>query len=706
MPVGGSLPAPNGAITRVAGDQFRVVGLQVDMSDPIVLQAGQPVRQVDISMGPHGPVLAALAEDGTLHIKSVKQRRNLMTGKVAETLSGGQVALAAADRAVPPAWLMLAGLGDNLYLIWKDGKFLRYDTRDTSAPVLAERLDLTPEPDVEVTAAAFLIGKTSLVFGDSRGRIRVWFRTRTGDTTAADGLALTLAHDLPPGAAAVSALAPSSRTRMLAAAFRDGSAALYHVTSGRRLLSLHDAAPAGGGAGVMAMAPKDDALLALSERGLMPWRLDVPHPETSWAAIFRPVWYEGDPRPMHVWQSSSGTDDFEPKFGLIPLIFGTLKATVYAMLFALPLALLAAVYSSEIMHPRTRARVKPVIEMMASLPSVVLGFLAALVIAPAVENRVPEVLAGLVTVPLAVLLGGHLWQTLPRGALSRIRRYRMVAMAAALAIGLALAWPIGALAERLLFAGDIKVWLDGQKGTGLGGWFLITLPTAALAVAAIHAGLLAPWLRRRQARVSARGVAGIALLRFGALAVLALAMAWGAAALLTQGPFGLWHWDPRGAFMGTYVQRNALVVGFLMGFAIIPILYTLADDALSAVPEHLRSASLACGATSWQTAMRVVVPTAASGIFSAIMIALGRAVGETMIVLMAAGNTPVLDWNIFNGFRTLAANIAVELPEAVRHSTHYRMLFLAALALFAMTFCLNTAAEIVRQRFRKRAFEL
>jgi phosphate transport system permease protein len=166
--------------------------------------------------------------------------------------------------------------------------------------------------------------------------------------------------------------------------------------------------------------------------------------------------------------------------------------------------------------------------------------------------------------------------------------------------------------------------------------------------------------------------------------------------------------DPRGpsAFFGTYVQRNALVVGFVMGFAIIPIIYTIAEDALSAVPEHLRAASLGAGATPWQTAFRIVIPTAMSGLFSALMIGLGRAVGETMIVLMAAGNTPILEINIFNGFRTLSANIAVELPEAVRDSTHYRTLFLAALILFAMTFVINTIAEIVRLRFRKRAYQL
>jgi phosphate transport system permease protein len=164
--------------------------------------------------------------------------------------------------------------------------------------------------------------------------------------------------------------------------------------------------------------------------------------------------------------------------------------------------------------------------------------------------------------------------------------------------------------------------------------------------------------------------------------------------------------DPRGSYLDTYVQRNAMVVGIIMGFAIIPIIYTLAEDALAAVPEHLRAASLGAGATPWQTAVRIILPTAMSGLFSAVMIGFGRAIGETMVVLMAAGNTPVLDWNIFDGFRTLSADIAVELPEAVQYSTHYRVLFLAALSLFVMTFILNTVAELVRLRFRKKAFRL
>jgi phosphate transport system permease protein len=168
---------------------------------------------------------------------------------------------------------------------------------------------------------------------------------------------------------------------------------------------------------------------------------------------------------------------------------------------------------------------------------------------------------------------------------------------------------------------------------------------------------------------------------------------------LFDGDFRLWVSSALGV---TYDQRNSLVVGLAMGFAVIPIIFTIAEDALSNVPAHLTAGSLALGATRWQTALRVVLPTASPGIFSAIMIGFGRAVGETMIVLMATGNTPVMDWSIFNGFRALSANIAVELPEAPEGGTLFRVLFLAAFLLFCLTFAVNTAAEVVRLRLRRR----
>jgi phosphate transport system permease protein len=163
--------------------------------------------------------------------------------------------------------------------------------------------------------------------------------------------------------------------------------------------------------------------------------------------------------------------------------------------------------------------------------------------------------------------------------------------------------------------------------------------------------------------------------------------------------FRLWWPHVTGA---SFEQRNSLVVGFMMGFAVIPIIFTIAEDALSNVPEALHSGSLALGASRWQTALRIIVPTASAGIFSALMIGLGRAVGETMIVVMATGNTPVMNFNIFSGMRTLSANIAVELPEAPVNGTLFRVLFLGAMLLFLMTFAVNTLAEFLRQHLREK----
>ncbi len=690
-------------IERTPSGQLRSQKLVAELQPPIETGIAD-IQLIDVSVLSSGPVIASLGGDGLFRLQTISSKRNLLTGKVTTTLSGGSLSIGT-EHPGQPQFLLLSGRADNAYIAWRDGALLRLDTRDSKAPKLAEKKALIGG-DGELTALSFLIGKTTLVTGDSRGRVNAWFTTKPADAATIDGALLTLVHRLGTGPAPVSVLSPSERSRLLAVGFADGTVRLNHVTSAQ---VLHEESVGSGMVRALAISPKDNAFTALTPSGLSLWRFDAGHPAATMHTLFGKVHYEGMNEPAYIWQSSSGTDDFEPKYGMIPLIFGTLKGTFYSLLFGVPLALLAAVYTSEFLEDkRLRARIKPLVEMMESLPTVVLGFLAALVFAVFVEGRVADVLACFFTVPLVFISTAYLFQLLPVPLFVRFSRWRfLLVLVIALPLGLLLATLFGPLLEHLLFAGDIKAWLDGQVGSGSGGWFIMFIPLSTLAVVLLLGLRINPWLRQYSADLSRLHNGVLEIAKMAICTVVILLLAWLAATALSGIGF-----DSRGDFpligpvLNTYVQRNALVVGFIMGFAIIPAVYTLAEDALSSVPEHLRAGSLAAGATPWQTAVRIIIPTAASGLFSAVMLGLGRAVGETMIVLMATGNTPVLEWNIFNGFRTLSANIAVELPEAVVFGTHFRVLFLAALTLFLMTFVVNTVAEVIRQRFRKRAFEL
>lgn len=711
MAIGATAEWDGGLVARTPTGQYRRQKLVVKLDEPIVAGAkSEPsIRLVDHVEPSSGSVFCWFSENGKLQVASVETRHDLLAGEDVSTLSSPSELPLPPDIKGPPSFLRLSGLGDYAYVAWASGRLLRYEIRDLDHPRLAEEVHLVDEPGVTLTALEPLLGGTTLLAGDSSGRVRAWFpilaasaRSLGSDEKGgpgADKRRLIHAQDFAGEGAPVAAIASSSSDREASVGYGDGRVRLLYITTQKTILDLRmpDQAPVES----VAISPKGNRLLAVAGGAATTWRFDPGYPDGSLSALFLPVWYEGEPRPKDVWQSSGG-GGFEPKLGLMPLIFGTLKATFYSMIFATPLALLAALFTSEFLHPRTKARIKPTIELMASLPSVVLGFLAALVVAPVVSGIVPEVLAGLATVPLALLSGAYLWQLLPHGLTLRFARWRFAAMLLlAIPAGVLAAGVVGPLVQQYLFDGDIKAWLSGRRGTGRPGWVILLLPLAAVLVTVVINSAVNPWLRQISAPWSRTRSAVIELFKF----IL------GVAATLLLVFFAAWildavNIDPRGTFVGPYDERNALIVGLAMGFAIIPLIYTLADDALSSVPASLRSASLGAGATHWQTAVHVVIPTAMSGLFSAVMIGLGRAVGETMIVLMAAGGEPIMDFNIFNGFQTLSAAIATQMPEAAVGTTHFRTLYVAALALFVITFAVNTLAEIVRQRFRRRAYEL
>ncbi len=694
-----AIPYQGGLLIRTPEEQYRWDRIQAVMQEPLTLPSENEIQLLGHIKKEHGYTIAALDSENRLFVLEAVGRQNFLTSEVTLNTNSYEVPFESPTTREKPAFLKISGLGNQIYLVWSDGNLIRFDSREFDQVQIAERVDLIPSDGVEVTQMMFLLGKTTLVVGDSEGGFTAWFPIKPENAQTPDGAVLAAAHQFEPSGSAVQSFAASSRTRMLAVGFANGLIQIYNITGETKIGEVQT----GNSSAIHALkiAPKDNGLLAFSNQRMFHWLMNPQHPEASFSTIFLPVWYEGYSEPMHVWQSSSGTDEFEPKLGLMPLIFGTIKATFYSMLFGWPIAMLAALFTSEFLHPRAKAVIKPMIEMMASLPSVVLGFLAALVFAPFIEKYITTGLLSIVLIPFVILLGGHIWQLLPQ----RIRRlsshWRLLFVLLTLPVAFQLTIVLGPWVERQLFAGNIKNWLDGQIGTGFGAWMMFLFPLSAIATVAFTHRFVNPFIGSLFQRRLPIQYAVLNLVKFLLCCVITLGLAWFAAQLFSGLGF-----DPRGMFVGTYVQRNSMVVGFVMGFAIIPIIYTIADDALSSVPEQLRSASLGCGATPWQTAIRIIIPTAMSGLFSASMIGLGRAVGETMIVLMAAGNTPIMDWNIFNGFRTLSANIAVELPEAVQNSTHYRTLFLAALTLFIMTFVINTIAEIVRIQFRKRSYQL
>ena len=454
-----------------------------------------------------------------------------------------------------------------------------------------------------------LLGRYSLMAADDGGRVTQWMLRR-----GPEGTDLVAARDFEFGDA-VAALVAEPRRKGVMVLDARGEMHLVHSTSERYLASFSTGLPTPA---IAAFSPRSDRiLLAMPDGELRRFAVINHHPEISWSALWRKVWYEGYPAPVHSWQSSSADNDFEPKFSFSPLLFGTLKAAFYAMLFAMPIAVMGAIYTGYFMAPRMRRWVKPGIEIMAAMPTVILGFLAGLWFAPLVEQNLTAVLSLFIAAPVCVLVFAWLWHMLPTRLTRPFDGWFAALSVPVLVLTTWLVFANDNGLEQLLFGGDAQAWLLSTLGLD-------------------------------------------------------------------------------------YDQRNALVVGIAMGLAVIPVVFAISEDAIHGVPRHLTTASLALGATHWQTLTRVVILTASPGIFSALMIGFGRAVGETMIVLMATGNTPLMDLNIFQGMRTFAANIAVELPESEVDSSHYRLLFLAALVLFLLTFCFNTAAELIRQRLRAR----
>ncbi len=567
---------------------------------PIALDPqGRALEQVAVSLN-GSTLMVAGATGNDLHVLSLERTENLLTGEATleeQRLSLPQLAEPIKTLVIDPRHLWLYAFSGQASA----------DVFDLRRRNLNGRYRLL-QGNAEVTNVTPLLGGISLMVGDSRGGISQWFMVRDAD----GGVELRNVRSFALGDSPIRQILPEERRKGFVALDEAGTLGIFHSTAHRTLLdeSIADGPVKG------ALSPRANRLVVEQGGQLTTIAIDNPHPEISWSALWGKVWYESYPKPDYIWQSTSANSDFEPKLSLAPLAFGTLKAAFYAMLLAAPLAICAAIYTAYFMAAPLRRKIKPVIELMEALPTVILGFFAGLFLAPYLELHLPGIFSLLLLMPVGIILAAFLWSRLPE----RVRLLVPDGWEAALLIPviLGVAWfslSVSGHLENWFFGGNVRLWLSNEMGI----------------------------------------------------------------------PFD---------------QRNALVIGLAMGFAVIPTIYSIAEDAVFSVPRSLTLGSLALGATPWQTLVRVVILTASPGIFSALMIGMGRAVGETMIVLMATGNTPIMEANIFEGMRTLAANVAVEMPESEVGSTHYRVLFLAALVLLMFTFVMNTLAELIRQRLR------
>lgn len=770
----GRMCAYEGAVAaRTPLDQLRLTTSFAEFADPVSLRAGDgAVILIDYHVDNRNEYVAALRQDGSAVFNEVRKIESLMGGATRIRLNSHELPAHFDVENNPPHWLFVTGDGGSVLFVWEDGGAQRYDASDPSAIRLAESVRVVDEGR-HVTAAAKMLGGATFAIGDDGGNVYGYFASRNAFADTSDSLALIRGHTLTPQDGAITTINVSTRDRTFITGDDRGGAVVRNMTSHAEVASITIDEPVAHAL----LKPKVDGVLLVDRQGRMQvFALDPRHPEATWNSLFGKVWYEGDPEPSYTYQSSSGDDAAEAKYNLVPLIFGTLKATIYTMLISIPFGILAAIYTSEFLSPRLRAAIKPSIEMMASLPSVVLGFIAAMVLAPLVRDLLPGILLAFVGIPIGVLLGAYLWHFAPVRYMSRVsaggRLVMIIVVTTASMLG---SIALGPVMESLLFqpspddvlvragsyepaprdswpdwmssrssvsdadarrlrqdglyyrggvivrpAGDlnepelsrrielqgfdqpdIRAWLDGVIGGPWPGWFMLSFPAAAIIMSIVVVRVVDPKIRRWDREQSPFAEAVMELVKFFLVIASCALLAALAATILTAA--GL---DARNSIFGSFQQRNTLVVGIAMAVAVIPIIYTIADDAMTSVPDSLRSASLGAGATRWQTAIRVVMPVAMSGVFSACMIGLGRAAGETMIVLMATGNTPIMSWSVFDGLRTLSANIAVELPEAPKDSTHYRVLFLCGLVLFAITFIVNTGAEVIRQRVRKRSASL
>lgn len=582
-----------------------------------------------------------------------------------------------------PAWMFVSPLGDEASLFWSGGRCERFRLAADGSARLVEEIDLLPDENARLTDLQALEGQRTFVAGDTSGRISCWY-------VAADGSSAGRwfeAGQFPRRNSAVRRIVPLRNRLLFAAAYSDGTLALYEST-GVRTWAAANQAMGPSWEFLVAWGRADDGeLAALSSQRLSLWRYRIPH--ASARDLFGWGRYENDSARRVDWQTSAP----EPKMNLWPLVLGSVQIATLACLWGCPLGMLSAIYTTQFLHPARRPGATMVMEWTASIPGVVLGFSGAFLLAPFLDVRGSSLYWTALCASAGIAAAVRFLSALPHDGLRAGLDGPWTAAALGGGAAAAFGFGLGPALDQACFAGSpMRSFVDPAFQPADRAWFLLLGPPVLGLAGAWYDGLVRPRLPARLA-----GSAALDLLGMGAFFALSTAACWGGAWCLGRIVDFRWLWNEGGS-----VYFSSLSASIMLSAAVAPATFLVAEEALDAVPKELRTASLAAGATPWQTILGVVLPWSRLGLAAAVLMGFSRAFGETMLVFVATGGGASFLGSPFHGARTLATNLLEELPEASVGTTKYHVLVFTALLLFAATFVLNTCVELFRLAVKRK----
>lgn len=386
-----AVPSEQRFALGLSNGQVLVAGLEFGLSYPnnkrlITPKLRYPAGETPITVDETGSAIHKLTftyssdkmsfayqdESGVWRLTRLEGQENMMTEEVEWVSTTSQIQDApkkvSHELMTPDQRQLMLQTGNKIFV---------YDIRDTDSLDLLQVIDVE-RAKAQVNNVALLAGASSLLVSYDTGIVAQYFQVSGPKGRLYQEIRQF--DDLPP----IESLTSEFYRKSFATVSPEGELTLLYTTSHRELFDEKFDLK---NPGKMGFTPRSNGIVVEADKKLHIFSVENSHPEVSWSAMWDKVWYEGYPEPKYVWQSTSGSDDFEAKLSLMPLAYGTMKAAFYAMLFAVPLAIAGAIYTAYFMSPKVRGLVKPTIEIMEALPTVILGFLAGLWLAPLIEEH-------------------------------------------------------------------------------------------------------------------------------------------------------------------------------------------------------------------------------------------------------------------------------------------------------------------------------